>query len=212
MILHLYLNEKRLKDLAVQLSPALKTDETESIGKEIALNGEVEGGIPSWMEFLGFKGSGKLGSSGKIVMSKEVKPASIEYALLRIFKEKIQDNSINFISSGSRYADLDKEENLVRIKGKFRLQVDGEDGLERVSNFSEQVYTEWLASFTDFTVILGASQESYTGRTPIFQCLSSADQSLNLEVLGLVTSTDSDADIMHVLRVVPIYFGVEINF
>ncbi len=213
MILHLYLNEKRLKDISIQLSSKLNPDETKTIDKEININGEISGGIPSWLEYLGFKGQGKIGSQGKIAISKEIKPLSLEFALLKIFKEKIIKNDFNHLTPKTKFNEIKRGNDLVRIQGKFEIQVKGINSLERVSNFESLPYVEWVGDFYDFQVILSSSKESYTGRTPIFQCLSSPEQILEMEVLGVITSISgmSNQD-RNVVRVLPIYFGVDLDF
>lgn len=212
MILHLYLNEERLKDISIQLHSSESPVETKTIDKEINLNGEISGGIPSWMEYLGFQGDAKLGSEGKIAISKEIKPLSIELALLKIFKEKIIKNNFIHVTDHSLYSQLYDKNGLVRIQSKFKILVEGADALERVANFENLSYIQWESHFADFKIVLSTSKESYTGRTPIFQCLSQPNQSLDLEVLGIITKNSYSIDSgQKIISILPVYFGVALD-
>jgi hypothetical protein len=210
MILHLYLNENRLKDLSQQIALKANPNEKKTIEKEILLNGEISGGLPSWMKFFGLSGEGKLGSEGKISINTEIEPYSIEYALLKIFKKYFLKNNFLLIDEKTQSVNSKNNLDIVRIKRAFKILVDGNDAYEKMDNYQKMPYIEWESNSNGLKVILSTTQESYTGRTPIFQCLNSKTQELELDVLGIISSIEKREDIEEI-KIIPIYFGVDIN-
>jgi hypothetical protein len=213
MIIHFYLSEQRIKDLLFQINPNLLTETTNKIDKELALKGEIKGGVPKWIEFLGFGGEASFGTEGKIAFSKEIKPISTNFYILEVLKNVIITNEFNSIDDNTFFKDLNEKE-VIRVKGKFRICVEGSTGMERINNFDRLPYIEWEGVFNDIKIKFGTSKDNYLARTAIYQCLSFPEVSADIDFFGVLTKIHSQVEnqiTLNCLDVLPLFFGVEID-
>lgn len=212
MMIHLYLNEKRIKDIAFQINKDSLNQITNKNAKIISMKSEIKGGLPTWLEFIGFKGDGMIGGEGKLQFSKEVKPTSIEYFIIEFIKDKLFENDFNFVTSKTNFSEINKDLPIFRVQSEFKPLVEGHNGLERINNFQEMDYVEWIGEFENYKIKFGTSKESYVGRTAIFQCLNSQSKKMKIDFFGTLSTFEKDFnDRKQIINLLPLFFGVDLS-
>ncbi len=206
MWIYFYKSEKRIRDLAYQIAPSALAEKTKKNEKEGAVQGELSGGIPQWVELLGFKGEGKVGVDTKIIRSDEEKYPTLNIALIDVVRNFFLSNDHTFIHEDSDLSNIIPVKNLLRVKGLFSPDLEGLTGTERIANFERLQYITWHGRFKNFVVSFGTSKESYDSKTPVFQCLSSQNKELLLEVYGTLNELDGTS-----INILPLFFGTDLN-
>jgi hypothetical protein len=212
MTIHLYSSEKRIKDILFQMDPQYLNEVGKKMDKQLSMKGEIKGGLPHWLQFLGFGGGGTLGAEGKIGIVEEIKPQSLEHAILGILKKVILPGQFYLMDKDTLFANYsDFNKKIIRAKGYFKMCVEGDSGLERLAKYDAMKYVEWTGAFTDFQLKFGTTPKNYIAPTAIFQCLCFPDTSAEIDFFGVVTRVTTGNG-QTVIEALPLFFGIEIDF
>lgn len=206
-MLHLYLSETRVRDVVFQYDNESLSEKTQKTDKVVTIKSGIKGGLPVWLNVIGFKGEGNVGADGSITISNSKLQKPTDFNIVSILKLYLDDDRCVFLNETADFLNV-KVNKIIRVKSKFRPLINGSDGIERIINFKNSDLIEWQTILNGVTIKFGTTPSSFLTNTPIYQCLHRDDNSLNIDFFGTLDYLSKDKQ---ELSLTPLFFGVEFD-
>ncbi len=209
MKLNIYYNSKRLRDFVFQIDKNILTETTSEFGGGASIKGNVKGGLPKWLETIGFGGEASLEANGNVSSKKQKKFTDIDLKALDFIRREIEKNNYFTIEDKTSLMEL-KNAGIVRMIGDFTPIINGKNGVERVANFKTLDYIEWVDKKEKLEFRIGTSTDSFHYKTPLYQCLSMHSPKMRFDFFGMLTSIEELSN-NKIINLMPLFIGVDFN-
>lgn len=204
MWMYFYKSE-RIRDLALAINPELEDEIVDFIENIDELNAEAEAATSKLLSALvTIKAKGKMGNLYK--NSHQVKKGLTQNMITRTIENYLTEDKYTQLDDNTTLNDIYKIKKIVRIEGRFKLNIEGRTSTERVENFDKSHLQEWEGKFKHISVNFITSRESFTTEkkrpTPVLQCLASNSKTIRLDGFAIFNDVEENN-----ISVTPILLG-----
>lgn len=198
-----YKSKDRLKEIASQIHPNLKAEFRAFIEDEGKVSGDIEAKTSTLLSNL-LKIKGKISGGKRTKTTTEIRNTISEDVFINSLEKYFPKEKYTYLTKDTKTEDLKNVKKLIRISGTFKINVEGKNHFERISNFETLEIIKWTSCFKNYTITFYTSKASYTSKRPsiIVQGLANNLKSFEIDGFGTLLRVKDKS-----IEISPLFLG-----
>jgi len=208
MWVYLYINGKRIRQLAAQIEPQVLIERTERQSKAGKSKTNISAKLSKIFSLVGIEPSASFEIEGDLSKTVEEKfQITDDIVLDRVHIYLSDSQNYSWLTNEASHEGFTSLRNLVRFRAEVSPDIKGEDAMQRYERYEKAKIINWSGRCGEIAISFSTSKEFLISNSPIYQCLRSDKGVLQVEGFAVVLSKVKES---RQIEISPIFLGVQI--